>query len=46
MDNGGAHKKECVKTTIQETNNKLLYLVPYRPKTNAIESWFSQFKHF
>ena len=36
MDNGGAHKKECVKTTIQKTNNKLLYSVPYRPKTNAI----------
>ena len=46
MDNGRAHKKECVKETIQETNNHLLYSVPYRPKTNAIESWFSQFKHY
>ena len=46
MDNGGAHKKEGVKETIQETNNHLLYSVPYRPKTNAIESWFSQFKHY
>ena len=46
MDNGGAHKKECVKETIRETNNSLLYSVPYRPKTNAIESWFSQFKHY
>jgi len=46
MDNGGAHKKECVKETIQKTNNSLLYSVPYRPKTNAIESWFSQFKHY
>ncbi len=46
MDNGGAHKKECVKETIEETNNSLLYSVPYRPKTNAIESWFSQFKHY
>ena len=26
--------------------NKLLYSVPYRPKTNAIESWFNQFKHY
>tara|TARA_B110000971_G_scaffold220020_1_gene262533 strand:+ start:1489 stop:1746 length:258 start_codon:yes stop_codon:yes gene_type:complete len=23
-----------------------LYSVPYKPKTNAIESWFSQFKHY
>jgi transposase len=46
MDNGGAHKNECVKQTIKETNNSLLYSVPYRPKTNAIESWFSQFKHY
>ena len=45
MNNGGAHKKECVKETIQETNNKLLYSVPC-PKTNAIESLFSQFKHY
>ena len=26
--------------------NSLLFSVPYRPKTNAIESWFSQFKHY
>ncbi len=32
--------------TIEETNNSLLYFVPYCPKTNAIESWFSQFKHY
>ena len=46
MDNGGAHKKNCVKETIQETNNHLLYSVPYHLKTNAIKSWFSQFKHY
>ena len=46
MDNGGAHKKECVKEIINKTKNTLLYSVPYRPKTNAIESWFSQFKHY
>ena len=22
-----------------------LYRIPYRPKTNAIESWFNQFKN-
>ena len=31
---------------IKDTNNTLLYSVPYRPKTNAIESWFNQFKHY
>ena len=46
MDNGGAHKSNLVKETIINSKNKLLYSVPYRPKTNAIESWFNQFKHY
>ena len=46
MDDGGAHKKEYVRDTINKTKNYLLYSVQYRPKTNAIESWFSQFKHY
>lgn len=46
MDNGGAHKSIIVKEAIKKSNNTLLYSVPYRPKTNAIESWFSQFKHY
>ena len=46
MDNGGAHKSSLVKNTVRESNNRLLYSVPYRPKTNAIESWFNQFKHY
>ena len=46
MDNGGTNKKKCVKKTIQETASRLLYSVPYRPKTNAIESWYSRFKHY
>ena len=46
MDNGGSHKNKSIKTKIEETGNKLLYSVPYKPKTNAIESWFSQFKHY
>jgi transposase len=45
MDNGGAHKSKMIKEAIDNTNNKLLYSVPYRPKTNAIESWFNQFKY-
>jgi|TARA_Y100000992_G_scaffold299504_1_gene266406 transposase len=46
MDNGGSHKNKLIKTKIEETGNKLLYSVPYKPKTNSIESWFSQFKHY
>ena len=46
MDNGGAHKSNLVKEIVKNSNNTLLYSVPYRPKTNAIESWFNQFKHY
>ena len=46
MDNRGAHKSKNIKESILESNNTLLYSVPYRPKTNAIESWFNQFKHY
>tara|TARA_B110000908_G_C10226627_1_gene438292 strand:+ start:981 stop:1496 length:516 start_codon:yes stop_codon:yes gene_type:complete len=45
MDNGGSHKSNQVKKAITDTKNTLLYSVPYRPKTNAIESFFSQLKH-
>ena len=31
---------------INKTTNTLHFSVPYKPKTNAIESWFSQFKHY
>jgi hypothetical protein len=40
MDNGGSHKNKLIKTKIEETGNELLYSVPYKPKTNAIEGWF------
>ena len=46
MDNGGSHKNKLIKNKIEGTGNQLLYSVPYKPKTNAIESWFSQFKHY
>ena len=46
MDNGGAHKSKNIKECVSESDNTLLYSVPYRPKTNAIESWFNQFKHY
>lgn len=40
MDNGGSHKSKEIKNKIAESRNHLLYSVPYRPKTNAIESFF------
>ena len=46
MDNGGAHKNVDVEKKVLESKNKLLFSVPYRPKTNAIESFFSQFKYY
>ena len=46
LDNGGAHKSKDVREIIENNGNNLLFSVPYRPKTNAIESWFSQFKHY
>lgn len=39
-------KIKKIRSVIEETKNRLLYSVPYKPKTNAIESWFSQFKHY
>ena len=46
MDNAGSHRNIIVKEKITKSKNTLLYSVPYRPKTNAVESWFSQFKHY
>jgi transposase len=46
VDNAGAHRNEDVRKTINESGNELLYAIPYTPKTNAIENWFSQLKHY
>jgi len=46
MDNAPAHRSSQIKELLKTKHNTLLYSVPYRPKTNAIESWFSQFKHY
>lgn len=46
MDNGGCHKSKLVKDIVITPKNKLQYSVPYKPKTNAIESWFNQFKYY
>jgi transposase len=46
MDNGGSHKSKQITKYIEDTGNKLQYSVPYRPKTNAIENYFSQLKYY
>jgi transposase len=45
MDNAGAHRNKIIKKYINNSGNQLQYSIPYKPKTNAIETWFSQFKH-
>lgn len=46
IDNAGAHRKQEIKDAIRNGDNELLYTIPYTPKTNAIENWFSQLKHY
>lgn len=46
LDNAPAHRKKIVKQTIEESGNKLVYAVPYTPRTNPVENWFSQLKHY
>lgn len=46
MDNVVIHRSKIIKQIIEESNNKLLYSVPYHPETNAIEEFFSQLKHY
>jgi transposase len=46
MDNAGFHKTQDVKNAVKESNNKLIYTVPYYPRSNPIEQYFSQLKHY
>ena len=47
LDNAGSHKNQYVKNSIEESNNKYLFSVPYNPKTNGcIEMFFNQLKHY
>ena len=45
MDNAGFHKTQDVKKEIQEKNN-FIYTIPYYPRSNPIENFFSQLKHY
>jgi transposase-like protein len=46
LDNAGSHKNEYVKDAISNSGNKYLFSVPYTPKTNSIEMFFNQIKHY
>ena len=46
MDNTVTHRSQRIKELIKNSNNHLLYTVPYNPSTNAIEEFFSQLKHY
>jgi len=44
MDNAGSHRNIIVKDKVKNSKNILLYSVPYRPKTNACETFIGYFK--
>ena len=46
LDNAGSHNNEHVKQAIINSGNKYLFTIPYTPKTNCIENWFSQIKYY
>jgi len=45
MDNAGFHKTQNVKQEIQK-KNQFIYTIPYYPRSNPIENFFSQLKHY
>lgn len=46
LDNAGSHRNNYVKDAITENENNYLFSVPYTPKTNVIEMFFNQIKHY
>jgi len=46
LDNAGSHNNEYVKQAIINSRNKYIFTIPYTPKTNCIENWFNQIKHY
>jgi len=46
MDNAGFHKTTEVKDVVNEGKNKIQNTVPYYPRSNPIEQFFSQLKHY
>jgi transposase len=46
MDNAMFHKSPEVKKAVEESGNKILYSVAYYPRSNPIEQYFNQVKHY
>ena len=46
MDNAMFHKSPEVKKAIVDSKNTIQYTVPYYPRSNPIEQYFSQMKHY
>lgn len=46
LDNAGSHNNQYVKNAITNSGNKYLFSIPYTPKTNPIEMFFNQIKHY
>jgi transposase len=46
MDNAMFHKSLEVKKAVEESGNKILYSVAYYPRSNPIEQYFNQVKHY
>ena len=45
LDNARFHKSQFVKDNIINSNNKIIYSLPYNPNLNPIENLFSQLKN-
>ena len=46
MDNAMFHKSHLVRNAVKEGENTILYSVAYYPRSNPIEQYFSQLKHY
>lgn len=46
LDNARSHSNDYVKNAITQSGNQCLYSVVYTPRTNAIEPFFNQVKHY
>ena len=46
MDNAKFHKSKIVKDNIENSKNKIIYILPYNAQLNPIEQLFSQIKNY
>ena len=46
LDNAGSHRNNYVKNAITNSGNEYLFSIAYTPRTNVIEMYFNQIKHY